>query len=69
MGIENLNKFLQEFQKESDRATAILCVCYLDKMVENLLKQFFISKSKFIEEYILGDTVTVAIDSFSKKYA
>lgn len=67
MDTENLNKFLKEFQKETDRATAILGVCYLDKTIENLLTKFFIPNSKFIEKYIIGNSLTTAIDTFSKK--
>lgn len=67
METEAINKFLQEFQKESDRASAILGVCYLDKCVDTLLKYYFISDSKYISKNIIGSTPGVVLDSFSKK--
>jgi len=67
MDTKELNQFLHEFQKESDRAAAVLAGCYLDEMLELLLKKFLIQDSKFIEKYILGNSPSVAIDSFGKK--
>jgi DNA-binding MltR family transcriptional regulator len=66
MHINEINKFLIEFQVESDRAAAILGVSYLDTVMENLLKKFFIQNNSFIDKQIFGDSYSV-IDSFSKK--
>ncbi len=67
MDITELNQFLHEFQKESDRAAAVLAGCYLDEMLELLLKKFLIQDAKFIAKYVLGNSPSVTIDSFAKK--
>ena len=54
-------------RKESDRAAAVLAGCYLDEMLGLLLKKFLIQDAKLIEKYILGNSPSVAIDSFAKK--
>ena len=43
--MDQLAEFLEEFQRETDRAAAVLAVAYLDSRLEALLR---VSSSRFL---------------------
>src|SRR4051794_30623291 len=43
---DEFNKFLEEFQHESDRAAAVLAAAYLDELLKQLLERSFVSESE-----------------------
>lgn len=60
----DFDEFLQEFQRESDRAAAILGAAYIDARLEELLRAKFVSGPKFVEDLITGQG---GLSSFSAR--
>jgi DNA-binding MltR family transcriptional regulator len=48
------SSFLDDFQKESDRAAAVLGAAYLDERLEQLLRSVFVGTPRFVEELLTG---------------
>jgi DNA-binding MltR family transcriptional regulator len=61
---EDLNEFLREFQRESDRAAAVLGAAYLDSRLEVLLREKFVAVPKFVEDLLGGQG---GLSSFSAR--
>ena len=49
-----LKEFLAEFQRESDRAAAVLGAAYLDNRLGALLREKFVAVPAFVEELFRG---------------
>lgn len=62
--MDQLVKFLEEFQQETDRAAAVLAVAYLDSRLEALLRAKFVVVPKFVEELLTGQG---GLSSFSAR--
>jgi hypothetical protein len=52
--VEDFDSFLAEFQRESDRAAAVLGAAYLDARLEALLRAKLVAVPKFVEELLTG---------------
>lgn len=61
---KDFNLFLSEFQRESDRAAAVLAGSYLDSVLESLLRKSFIENFIQINKLFRG---TGPLNSFSSK--
>jgi mannitol operon repressor len=61
---EDLNEFLREFQRESDRAAAVLGAAYLDSRLEVLLREKFVAVPKFVDDLLSGQG---GLSSFSAR--
>jgi DNA-binding MltR family transcriptional regulator len=59
-----LKEFLAEFQRESDRAAAVLGAAYLDDRLGVLLREKFVAVPAFVEELFRGQG---GLSSFSAK--
>jgi Transcriptional regulator len=61
---DQLAEFLNEFQRETDRAAAVLAAAYLDSRLEALLRAKFVAVPKFVEELLTGQG---GLSSFSAR--
>jgi hypothetical protein len=48
--MDQLSAFLEEFQKETDRAAAVLAVAYIDDRLKELLLSKFVGSQNFVED-------------------
>lgn len=62
--MDQLAEFLEEFQRETDRAAAVLAVAYLDSRLEALLRVKFVAVPTFVEELLTGQG---GLSSFSAR--
>lgn len=67
MDTEAIKGFLEDFQKETDRACAILGGAYLDQVLRILLRKKLIDENKYVEENILSDSPGGILSTFSAK--
>lgn len=51
---DDIDEFLKEFQRESDRAAAILGAAYLDIRLELLIQSKFVTGPRFVTELLSG---------------
>jgi hypothetical protein len=62
--MDQIGAFLKEFQRETDRAAAVLAVAYLDSRLETLLRTKFVAGPKFVEDLL---TRQGGLSSFSAR--
>jgi DNA-binding MltR family transcriptional regulator len=62
--MNSMAEFLHEFQKETDRAAAVLGGAYLESRLEELLRSKFVGPSKLVDDLLRRQG---ALSSFSAK--
>lgn len=51
---DHFRDFIEEFQRETDRAAAVLAAAYLDSRLEALLRSKFVAVPGFVDELLTG---------------
>ena len=62
--MDQIAEFLEEFQRETDRAAAVLAAAYLDSRLEALVREKCVGVPKFVEELLSGQG---GLSSFSAR--
>jgi Mannitol repressor len=52
--MDEFAQFLEEFQRETDRAAAVLGAAYLDNRLDLLLRSKFVAVPKFVDDLLTG---------------
>ena len=53
--LRQLEEFRAELERETDRAAAILAVAYLDHLLDEILRQFFVDEEKEVDKLLDSD--------------
>ena len=64
---KELNLFLQEFQKESDRGAALLGAAMIDDYLRRIIVAYLIDKKRVVDELLSGGNVPIATFSARNK--